>query len=99
MHNEMKKTFVLKVSMSIVNAPLVSLVSKNTNNTKSEVRFNQLYQSCNPWCVHSSTSLWRISFGETADHFYDNVDRTSDEKYHTSVLYQIKRLDWEYYSN
>jgi hypothetical protein len=27
---------------SIVNAPLVSLQSKNTNNTKSEVRFKQL---------------------------------------------------------
>jgi hypothetical protein len=34
--------FFLKVGIeeSIVNAPLVSLQSENTNNTKSEVRFN-----------------------------------------------------------
>jgi hypothetical protein len=36
--------FLLKVDAedSIVNAPLVSLQSKNTNNTKGEVRFKQL---------------------------------------------------------
>jgi hypothetical protein len=36
--------FILKVGVeeSIVNAPLVSLHMKNTNNTKSEVRFKQL---------------------------------------------------------
>jgi hypothetical protein len=36
--------FILKVGVeeSIVNAPLVSLQSKNTNNSKSEVRFKQL---------------------------------------------------------
>jgi hypothetical protein len=37
-------TFILKVGVeeSIVNAPHVSLKSKNTNNAKSEVRFKQL---------------------------------------------------------
>jgi hypothetical protein len=36
--------FVLKVGVeeSVVNAPLVSLQSKNTNNAKDEVRFKQL---------------------------------------------------------
>jgi hypothetical protein len=36
--------FLLKVGLkeSIVNAPLVSLQSKNANNAKSEVRFKQL---------------------------------------------------------
>jgi hypothetical protein len=36
--------FILKVGVeeSIVNAPLVSLQSKNTNNGKSKVKFNQL---------------------------------------------------------
>jgi hypothetical protein len=36
--------FILKVGfeVSIVNAPLVSLQSKNTNNEKSEVRIKQL---------------------------------------------------------
>jgi hypothetical protein len=36
--------FLLKagVEESIVNAPLISLQSKNTNNAKSEVRFKQL---------------------------------------------------------
>jgi hypothetical protein len=36
--------FILKVDVkeSIVNAPLVSLYSKNTNNAKSEVSFKQL---------------------------------------------------------
>jgi hypothetical protein len=36
--------FILKVGAekSIVNAPLVSLQSKNTHNAKSEVRFKQL---------------------------------------------------------
>jgi hypothetical protein len=36
--------FLLKVGVeeSIVNAPLVSLQSKNTNNAESEVRFKQL---------------------------------------------------------
>jgi outer membrane protein W len=36
--------FLVKVGVeeSIVNAPLVSLDTKNTNNEKSEVRFKQL---------------------------------------------------------
>jgi hypothetical protein len=36
--------FILKVGVeeSIVNAPLVSLQSKNTNNAKRDVRFKQL---------------------------------------------------------
>jgi hypothetical protein len=36
--------FILKVGVeeSIVNAPYVSVQSKNTNNTKSEVSFKQL---------------------------------------------------------
>jgi hypothetical protein len=36
--------FILKVGVekSIVNAPLVSLYTKNINNAKSEVRFKQL---------------------------------------------------------
>jgi hypothetical protein len=40
--------FLLKVDVeeSIVNAPLVSLQSKNTNKAKSEVRFKELV--CDP---------------------------------------------------
>jgi hypothetical protein len=36
--------FILKIGVeeSIVNAPLVILQNKNTNNAKSEVRFKQL---------------------------------------------------------
>jgi hypothetical protein len=47
--------FILKVGIeeSIVNALLVPLHSKNTNNAKSEVRFKQLIRDLNPWCVHS----------------------------------------------
>jgi hypothetical protein len=37
---------------SIVNAPRVSLQSKNPNNAKSEVRFKQLI--CDPWCVQNT---------------------------------------------
>jgi hypothetical protein len=36
-----------------VNAPLVSLQSKNTNRAKSEVKFKQLIRDVNPWYVHS----------------------------------------------
>jgi hypothetical protein len=45
--------FILKVDVeeSIVNAPLVGLQSKNTNNPKSEVRFKQLIRD--PWCVNN----------------------------------------------
>jgi hypothetical protein len=35
----------------IVNAPLVRLQSKTTNNAKSEVRSKSVI--CNPWCVHN----------------------------------------------
>jgi hypothetical protein len=42
--------FILKVGVeeSIVNAPIVSLQSENTNNAKSEVRFKQ--QNNNKTC-------------------------------------------------
>jgi hypothetical protein len=44
--NELRCSFklILKVGVekSIVNAPFVSLQSKNTNNAESEVRFKQL---------------------------------------------------------
>jgi hypothetical protein len=47
--------FLLEVGVdeSIVNALLVCLQSKNTNNVKSEVRFKQLIRDLNPWCVHN----------------------------------------------
>jgi hypothetical protein len=50
--------FLLKVGIEelIVNAPLVNLQSKTTNNEKSEVGFKQLIRDlliCNPWCVHN----------------------------------------------
>jgi hypothetical protein len=61
--------FSVKVGVeeSIVNAPLVSLSSnvkqiKNTKNAISEVRFKQLYQSFNPWCVHNG--LFNANFDE-----------------------------------
>jgi hypothetical protein len=46
-------SFLLKVDVeeSIVNTPLITLHSKNTNNAKSEVRFKQL--TPNQWCVHN----------------------------------------------
>jgi hypothetical protein len=54
--------FLLKfgVEESIVNTPLISLQSKNTNNAKSEVRFKQLI--CDPWCVHNR--LFNANFEE-----------------------------------
>jgi hypothetical protein len=47
--------FFLKVGVeeSIVNAPFVSLRSKNTNNGKSGVTFKQLICDRNLWCVHN----------------------------------------------
>jgi hypothetical protein len=39
------------VEEPIVNAPLVSLKSKNTNNAKSGVIFKQLIRDRNPWCI------------------------------------------------
>jgi hypothetical protein len=41
------------IEESIVNALLVSLQSKNTNNNKSEVSFKLLIRYCNPWYVHN----------------------------------------------
>jgi hypothetical protein len=51
------------VEESIVNAPLVSLHSKNTNNAKSEVRFKRFCQSWNSWCVHNR--LFNANFDGT----------------------------------
>jgi hypothetical protein len=42
-------SFKFGVEESIVNASLVRLQSKNTNNAKSEVRS----VICNPWYVHN----------------------------------------------
>jgi hypothetical protein len=39
------------VEESSVNAPLVSLHTKNTNDAQSEARFKQLIHD--PWCVHN----------------------------------------------
>jgi hypothetical protein len=52
--------FILKVGIeeSIVNAPLVSLQSKNTNNSKSEVRFKQLVRGA--FTIDSSKPTLRI---------------------------------------
>jgi hypothetical protein len=46
--------FILKICIeeSIVNEPLVSLQSKNTNNAKSEVRFKQLIRDMLR-CIHN----------------------------------------------
>jgi hypothetical protein len=51
-------SFILKVGVeeSIVNAPLVSQQSKNTNNAKSEVRFKQLMR-----VIDSSTPILRLN--------------------------------------
>jgi hypothetical protein len=56
--------FVLKVGVeeSIVNAPLVSLQSKNTNNSKSEVRFKQLIRGA--FRIGSSKPTLRINLNE-----------------------------------
>jgi hypothetical protein len=60
--------FILKVSVeeSIVNAPLVSLQSKNTNNAKSEVRFKQLIRG--GFTIESSTPTLRINLNEHPIH-------------------------------
>jgi hypothetical protein len=50
------------VEESIVNAPLVSLQSKNTNNAKSEVRFKQLIRDA--FTIDSSTPTLRINLNE-----------------------------------
>jgi hypothetical protein len=42
-----KFILIVGVEESIVNAPLVSLQNKNTNNAKSEVRFKELIRD--PW--------------------------------------------------
>jgi hypothetical protein len=56
--------FILNVGVeeSIVNAPLVSLQSKNTNNAKSEVRFKQLIRG--GFTIDSSTPTLRINLNE-----------------------------------
>jgi hypothetical protein len=56
--------FLLKdgVEESIVNAPLVSLQSKNTNNATSEVRFKQLIR--NAFTIDSSTPTSRRNLNE-----------------------------------
>jgi hypothetical protein len=57
--------FHLKVDVekSIVNAPLVSMHSKNTNNAKSEVSHKQLIRDRNPWCVQN----FEVKFKKTPD--------------------------------
>jgi hypothetical protein len=65
--------FILKVGIeeSIVNAPLVSGQSKNTNNAKSEVRLKQLIGDliCNhlisrAFTIDSSAPTFRINLNE-----------------------------------
>jgi hypothetical protein len=53
---------ILRVEESIVNAPLVSLQSKNTNNAKSEVRFKQLIRGA--LTIDSSTPTWTGNLNE-----------------------------------
>jgi hypothetical protein len=53
---------ILRVEESIVNAPLVSLQSKNTNNAKSEVRFKQLIRGA--FTIDSSTPTWTGNLNE-----------------------------------
>jgi hypothetical protein len=51
--------FPVKVGVeeSIVNAPLISLQSKSTNNAKSEARFKQSgFRIRSSWCVHNRLS-------------------------------------------
>jgi hypothetical protein len=45
--------YLINVSVEepIVNAPLVNLNSKNTNNAKSGFIFKQLVRDPNPWCI------------------------------------------------
>jgi hypothetical protein len=49
-----------------VNAPLVSLQSKNLNNAKSEIRFKQLIRSVirGAFTIDSSTPTLRINLNE-----------------------------------
>jgi hypothetical protein len=56
--------FILKVGVeeSIMNAPLVSLQNKNTNNSKSEVRFKQLIRGA--FTIGSSKPTLRINLNE-----------------------------------
>jgi hypothetical protein len=59
--------FIVKVGVeeSIVNAPLVSLQSKNTNNAKSEVRFKQLSSVIRgTFTIDSSTPTLRVHLNE-----------------------------------
>jgi hypothetical protein len=57
--------FILKVGVeeSIVNAPFVTLQSKNTNNAKSKVRLKQLIRGA--FTIDSSTPTLRINFNVT----------------------------------
>jgi hypothetical protein len=55
-----KCIFKVGIEESIVNASLIRLQSKNTNNAKSEVGFKQ--PICNPWCVHNR--LFNAKFEE-----------------------------------
>jgi hypothetical protein len=58
--------FILKVDVeeSIVNAPLISLKNKNTNNAKSEVRFKQLIRKPGTFTIDSSAPTLRIHLNE-----------------------------------
>jgi hypothetical protein len=55
-----KLLFKAGVEETIVNAPLVSVHSKTTNNAKSEVKFKSMIR--NPWSIHNR--LFNANFEE-----------------------------------
>jgi hypothetical protein len=61
---------ILKVGVeeSIVNAPLVTLQSKNANNAKSEVRFKEMIRDA--FTIDSSTPTLRINLNEHPIHSF-----------------------------
>jgi hypothetical protein len=74
--------FKVGAEESIVNAQLVSLWSKNTNNAKSEVRFKQV--------IHDLSFVMRIRLFNA--YFEDKFKRTLDMNSLLTILYVFSNM-------
>jgi hypothetical protein len=85
--------FILIVGLekSIVNTPLVSLYSKNTNDAKSEVRLKQLIHGA--ITIESSTPTLRINLNEHPINFVMNLFLLSTYFFFNSTMNTINSLE------
>ncbi|KAH0810923.1 hypothetical protein GEV33_011868 [Tenebrio molitor] len=82
--------FLLKVGVedSIVNAPLSSLQSKNTNNAKSEVRFKQRIRDVNP-CSGVWVWLWWSGAVQVVKSPSNSLNVIEDRRYERITLHLV----------